>query len=60
MKILHVIRHNKYKKKNDALKNNVLDRSAYSPDLNPIENLWSHMMRNIYANGRKFDDVDKL
>lgn len=27
---------------------------ANSPDLNPIENLWSIMKRRLYANGRQF------
>ena len=44
----------------EELKIDVLDWPAYSPDLNPIENLWSYMVRNIYANGRTFDDVDEL
>ena len=44
----------------DEIKINVLDWPAYSLDLNPIDNLWSYMVRNIYANGRTFDDVDEL
>ena len=44
----------------DGLKINVLDWPAYSLDLNQIVNLWSYMVRNIYANGRTVDGVDKL
>ena len=32
----------------------------YSPDLNPIENLWGWLARKIYANGRQFDSLDDL
>ena len=38
----------------------VLDWPAYSPDLNPIENLWSYIVRNIYADGKVYDVVDEL
>lgn len=31
---------------------------AYSPDLNPIENLWSILARKVYANGRQFNDIN--
>ena len=33
---------------------------AYSPDLNPIENLWGLMTQRVYAGGRQFDDVEEL
>lgn len=33
---------------------------AYSPDLNPIENLWGIMTQHVYAGGRQFDDVHEL
>ena len=37
-----------------------MDWPAYSPDLNTIENLWSYMVRNIYANGRAYNNVQEL
>ena len=37
-----------------------MDWRAYSSDLNPIENLWSYIVRNIYAYGKVYDDVDEL
>ncbi|GMF31483.1 unnamed protein product [Phytophthora lilii] len=33
---------------------------ARSPDLNPIENLWSIISRRVYANGRQFASVSEL
>lgn len=33
---------------------------SYSPDLNPIENLWAVLARKVYANGRQFDDIRSL
>jgi hypothetical protein len=39
---------------------NVLPWTARSPDLNPIENLWSIRTRHVYANGRQFDNVRDL
>ena len=33
---------------------------AYSPDLNPIENLWEIMTQHVYAGGRQFNDVSEL
>uniref|UniRef100_H3G5W4 Tc1-like transposase DDE domain-containing protein n=1 Tax=Phytophthora ramorum TaxID=164328 RepID=H3G5W4_PHYRM len=38
----------------------LLDWPSKSPDLNPIENLWSIMSRRVYANGRQFDSVPQL
>ncbi|GMF64663.1 unnamed protein product [Phytophthora lilii] len=38
----------------------VLDWLSKSPDLNPIENLWSMLSRKVYANGRQFDSVHDL
>ncbi|GMF33884.1 unnamed protein product [Phytophthora fragariaefolia] len=38
----------------------VLDWPSNSPDLNPIENLWSIMSRRVYRNGRQFDRVSDL
>ena len=48
------------KNKIDELEIDVLPWPAYSPDLNPIENLWSHIVRSIYANGKTYDNVDAL
>ena len=36
------------------------DWPPYSPDLNPIENLWGWLVRKVYANGRQFDSVDEI
>jgi hypothetical protein len=44
----------------DEEKVNVLPWTARSPDLNPIENLWSIRTRHVYANGRQFDNVRDL
>ncbi|KAG3108305.1 hypothetical protein PI124_g12577 [Phytophthora idaei] len=35
----------------------MLNWPARSPDLNPIENVWSMMARYVYANGRQYDNV---
>ena len=31
-----------------------------SPDLNPIENLWSIIKRQVYANGKQYSSKDDL
>ena len=43
-------------------RNNVtlLDHPACSPDLNPIENIWGWMAREVYKNGHQFQTVDAL
>jgi hypothetical protein len=33
---------------------------ALSPDLNPVENVWSMIVRRLYADGRHFDSEDDL
>ena len=33
---------------------------ACSPDLNPIENLWSVLKQTIYANGKQYNSQDAL
>ncbi|MCJ8742374.1 hypothetical protein PDJAM_G00081310 [Pangasius djambal] len=42
--------------------NNValLDHPACSPDLNPLENVWGWMAREVYKNGRQIQTVDAL
>lgn len=38
----------------------VLKHPACSPDLNPIENLWGWMARDVYKNGKQYATVDEL
>ncbi|KAG2978279.1 hypothetical protein PC118_g12384 [Phytophthora cactorum] len=38
----------------------VLPWTARSPDLNPIENLWSIMTRQVYANGKQYSSVGEI
>uniref|UniRef100_A0A3P8SZ41 Tc1-like transposase DDE domain-containing protein n=1 Tax=Amphiprion percula TaxID=161767 RepID=A0A3P8SZ41_AMPPE len=44
------------------LQNNItlLGHPACSPDLNPIENIWGWMAREVYKNGHQFQTVDAL
>lgn len=37
-----------------------LDWPACSPDINPIENLWGIMVRDVYENGRQYSTVEEL
>lgn len=39
---------------------NVLDWPSRSIDLNPIENIWGILARQVYANGRQFNSVTEL
>ncbi|CAD6185653.1 unnamed protein product [Caenorhabditis auriculariae] len=44
-----------------AAKNVVLlDWSACSPDLNPVENSWSVLVRRVYANAKQYTTVNDL
>ena len=38
----------------------VLDWPALSPDLNPIENIWGILVRQVYKDGRQFDNINDL
>jgi hypothetical protein len=38
----------------------VLPWPSRSPDLNPIENLWGLIVREVYANGRCYENVSSL
>ncbi|KDO28828.1 hypothetical protein SPRG_20031 [Saprolegnia parasitica CBS 223.65] len=38
----------------------VLSWPARSPDLSPIENVWSHVMGDVYADGRRYSSVPAL
>ncbi|CAO4387548.1 unnamed protein product [Caenorhabditis nigoni] len=38
----------------------LLDWPAHSPDMNPQENIWGHMVRKIYENGKHYSNQDEL
>jgi len=39
---------------------NVMDWPPFSPDLNPMENLWGYLARQVYKSGRQFSSVQEL
>jgi hypothetical protein len=38
----------------------LIDHPPVSPDLNPIENLWGIIVRNVYKDGRQYKAVNEL
>ena len=54
--------HNAHWTKEFFQRNNItlLGHHACSPDLNPIENIWGWMVREVYKNGHQFQTVDAL
>ncbi len=38
----------------------IMDWPPYSPDLNPIENMWGIIKRKVYANGKQFSSKHEL
>ena len=47
----------------DVVKKNnvdVLPWPSRSPDLNPIENLWGAIVRDIYREGKKYNNSNEL
>jgi transposase len=38
----------------------VMPWPAYSPDLNPIENVWGIMTQHVYAGGKQYDNLHDL
>ena len=38
----------------------IIEWPARSPDLNPIENAWSQLSRQVYKNGRQFRNIEQL
>ena len=55
-----VHRSNMTKKWFEQQKVRVLESPVNSPDLNVIENLWGLLVKNIYHNGRQFDNFNDL
>ena len=54
--------HNARRTKDFFMANNVilLDHPACSPELNPIENVWRWMAREVYTNGCQFQTMHDL
>lgn len=44
----------------DAESVEVIDWPSRSPDLNPIENIWAILVRDIYADGMQFFSISDL
>ena len=44
----------------DAKKIDLMWWPAQSPDLNPVENLWSIIVRQVYVNNKKYDSIVPL
>ena len=38
----------------------MLEWPSRSPDLNPIDKLWGYLVRKVYKDFRKYDDVESL
>ena len=49
-----------YLKKKGISENEIMDWPANSPDLNPIENYWGILKREIYEGGRQFSSMNDL
>jgi len=45
---------------NEQINLNVMEWPPNSPDLNPIENLWSAIKRKVYENGKQYNSIDSL
>ena len=39
---------------------NMMDSLARFPDMNPIENVWTIVSREVYRNGKQYDSVSAL